>query len=346
MSALQEAFSHSPQEREQPPKRVIFAFTGQGSQYPGMSELVCSFSGAAKEVYKTADELLGPRFNGRTLSEVCKEGPAELLRQTWVTQPALFTTSVAMFEALKEKFGDQLRHLAPVFMGHSAGEYAALVAADVLNFSNALALIAMRGKLMHEAGEERPGSMAAILGGNEAVIEGICLGKNTQNEPVAIANYNAPGQHVISGDPEKVKQVGEAAIASGAARVVALNISLAAHSPFMQKAAEKFGEFAEKFPFRDATTPIYPNSTAEPTTSGRLLQNLLPKQLTLPVWWYKSVLASGAAALIELGPGAVLANLTDKIDIGVEGISFDRMLAQWKKTGELLLPAKLQKAVV
>lgn len=261
----------------------------------------------AAAIFGAADEILGFDF-----TRILREGPLDVLTETKNAQPAILTHSVALHTVLGERLG-------PVSMaaGHSLGEFSAHVAAGTLSFEDALGAVRLRGELMHRAGEERPGTMAAILGlGEEGVVE-LCREASDGQGTVVAANFNAPGQVVISGDPEAVGRALSAAKEAGAKRTIPLNVSGAFHSPLMAPAEEGLREHLEGITFHDPAFPVVANVTAEPVSSGDEARELLVRQLTAPVRWAESVrrmVAAGVERTVELGPGRVLCGLARRID--------------------------------
>ncbi len=264
----------------------------------------------ARALFQQANGILG--FD---LSGLIFRGPEGTLGETINTQPAIFTTSTACWAVLRAQGLPN-----PAFVaGHSLGEYTALVAAEALPFPEALLLVRERGRLMKEAGERRPGGMAAILGLDEATVEEICA-----QEEVAVANYNCPGQVVISGAREALERALQTALARGAQRVVPLAVSIAAHSPLMASIAEAFARCLASMSFQRAHIPILANLTAQPIASPQELNEELSHQLTSPVQWTESVrrmIGEGVNTFLEVGPGEVLKGLIKRIDQEVRAVS-------------------------
>lgn len=257
----------------------------------------------ARELFEQANHILGFR-----ISDVMFSGSAEDLKQTKVTQPAIFLHSVILARRLAHEF-------APAMVaGHSLGEFSALVAAGALSFEEGLILVNIRAKAMQKACEAEPSTMAAILGLDDATIESICM----EIEDVVVpANYNSPGQLVISGSVKGVEIACERLKAAGAKRALILQVGGAFHSPLMQPAAEELRVAIESSKFSIPRCPIYQNVTAKPTTDPATIASNLIAQLTAPVRWYQSVqnmIADGAREFIELGPGTVLAGLVKKVN--------------------------------
>lgn len=278
-------------------------FPGQGSQSVGMAKGHFEQNPRVKEMLNLADEMLG-----YSLTEIMFNGPAEKLMQTQYTQPAIFLHSVSLFETLDIK--------PDVTAGHSLGEFSALVVADVLDFKEALELVALRGKLMQEAGEIHPGSMAAIIGMDDDVVDEICEeATKVINKPVVAANYNCPGQLVISGDTDAVEKAVELAKDRGCRIAKMLPVSGAFHSPLMEPVLVGLKEKVNDIEFNDAKFPIYSNYTAKPTTVASELKENILQQLTNPVRWtdtLKNMADDGVNDFIEVGPGKVLQGLVKR----------------------------------
>ena len=279
-------------------------FPGQGAQKPGMGKDIYELSSAAKKVFDTADEVLG-----RNISDLCFNGSEEDLTKTINSQPCILTVSLALYEALKERCNINISASA----GHSLGEYAALYAANVLDLKTVLKLIQKRALLMNEAAEKTNGAMAAVIGlDNETVIN---LTKNMTN--VYVANYNSPGQVVITGDKEQINNNIEKFKKAGAKRVLPLAVSGAFHSPLMQKAADEFVNYVNEFNFNDANFNVYTNVDAKAETSGKIFKSKLPKQISSSVMWTQTInnmAQENITNYIEIGPGKVLTNLNKKIN--------------------------------
>ena len=286
-------------------KKVAYVFPGQGAQTVGMGKDLYDSFDSVKTLFKQADEAVG-----FPLSKIFFEGPEEELRKTSNAQPALVAVSIACLRAAQEVGGKNLP--APAFMaGHSLGEYTALAAANVLDFSTVVFLAKERGRLMYEAGMKTPGSMMAIIGLDETILAEVCKETNT-----VIANINSPGQLVISGATENIAKAGEMAKAKGAARALSLQVSGAFHSPLMQPAVDGMTQILAKVTFKDPTVPIIANVTAKPLTSGNQIREELLKQLCSSVQWQRSVefmTGQGVGKFIEIGPGKVLAGLIKRI---------------------------------
>lgn len=288
-----------------------YIFPGQGSQFPGMAVELYESHPEARRLMDQADEILG-----FSLTEVMFHGTAEDLKQTKVTQPAIFVHSVAAARCIPDFKPDMVA-------GHSLGEFSALAAAGALSFEDALKLVSIRANAMQKACEMTPGTMAAILALPAEAIEEICA--QTSGIVVA-ANYNCDGQIVISGERAAVEAACEACRAAGARRALPLPVGGAFHSPLMQPAQTELAEGIEKARFSTPVCPVYQNVTALPTTDPDMIKRNLLTQLTSPVRWTQTVrnmLADGASHFIETGPGKVLQGLTAKIadrSITIEGI--------------------------
>jgi len=287
---------------------LAFIFPGQGSQYVGMGQDVYEVYPVARAVFDEADGVLG-----FPLSALCFTGPKEVLDDTINTQPAIFVTSVALWRVIEPWLSD-----GAFFAGHSLGEYSALVAAEGLDFAAGLRLVRERGRLMKAAGERSRGGMAAILGLDAPTVERICdQAREVTSGVVQAANYNSPGQIVISGDEGSLAEAMARAKAAGARRVVRLAVSIAAHSPLMSWAVAPFRRAVEAVPFRAPNTPVVGNVAAKPLTSAGDIVSELVQQLTAPVRWTESIqwmIAQGVDTFVEVGPGKVLTGLVRRID--------------------------------
>jgi [acyl-carrier-protein] S-malonyltransferase len=285
---------------------TAWVFPGQGSQSVGMCRDLYDDVKSARVIFEQADQALGI-----PLSKLCFEGPEEELRQTINAQPALVTAGYACLEAARELNGSKLA--APTFTaGHSLGEYTALAAAGVVDFSTAVRLARERGRLMHEAGQKRAGTMAAIIGLDEVKLAEVC-----QQSDTVMANINSPGQIVISGPTENVTKAMELASAAGASRTIQLQVSGAFHSSLMQPAAEGLTKYIDTTTFSTPVIPIIGNVTALPLTTVDDVKAELKKQLLNPVQWVRSieyVVQQGVTTFIEIGPGRVLAGLIKRIN--------------------------------
>jgi [acyl-carrier-protein] S-malonyltransferase len=294
--------------------KLAFLFPGQGSQTVGMGRTLAQETPAAREAFEIADEVLGPLEGGRTLSRLCWEGPEEELKKTLNAQPALLAHSVAALRVMESR-----GHRPAIAAGHSLGEYSACVAAGALDFADALRLVRRRGELMHGAGTERPGTMAAILGLDVAQVDLACAEARGAGLEVVAANYNAPGQIVISGDVAAVERACEIAREKGAKRAIMLPVSGAFHSALMEPAAAKLAEAIDAVTVRDPIGPIVSNVEAREIRTADAVRAALKRQLTHPVLWESSMrhlLAWKPDFIVELGAGRVLGGLLKTLDPG------------------------------
>jgi [acyl-carrier-protein] S-malonyltransferase len=277
-------------------------FPGQGSQYIGMGKDHYDANSDARELFDRADAILG-----FSLSSICFEGPEDELRQTANTQPAIFLHSMVVATLTP--------HISPAMVaGHSLGEYSALVAAGALSFADGLRLVRLRGELMQSAGEKNPGTMAAVVGLTEDVLNDICREASAEGI-VQPANFNSPGQVVISGSLTGVRKAMDLAKAKGAKLVKELVVSGAFHSPLMQSAADGLQAALDRAPLSNARIPVYANVTAEPVTAAHDIRDLLLRQLTSPVRWehcVRNMARDGARRFVELGPSKVLQGLVKR----------------------------------
>ncbi|CAA9541022.1 MAG: Malonyl CoA-acyl carrier protein transacylase [uncultured Thermomicrobiales bacterium] len=310
--------------REELGDRLAFVFPGQGSQAVGMGRVLSESSSAARETLREADEVLGI-----PLSRLLFEGPAAELDDTFNAQPALLTVSVASLRALHERADAEGVPLTPlVVAGHSLGQFSALVGAGVIDFSDALHLVRERGRLMKEAGERRPGGMAAVIGLDDERLAEIC--REAASEGIInVANLNCPGQTVISGEVAALERAMDLAKAAGARRVARLPVSIAAHSPLMQDVSPRLTDRIDALPFREPTIPVVGNVSGEPITSVAGLREELAYHVERPVQWTTSIQAMvglGATTFVELEPGQVLAGLIKRIDRAVTTIGAGALL--------------------
>jgi len=293
---------------------TAFLFPGQGSQQVGMAAALAAHYPIAKATFAEADELLG-----FALSSLCFEGPEAMLTDTLNAQPALLTASVATLRVLAEALGAGAAPTATTAFvaGHSMGEYSALVAAGSLSFADGLLLVRERGRVMKLAGEQQPGLMAAILGLDEQVVATICAEASQDGKIAQVANDNCPGQVVISGDRAGMEAAMAALSAAGARKVVPLAVSIAAHSPLMQPAADALQAAIAATPIAPPTVPVIANTSAQPLTTADAIRAELAAQLTGSVRWTASMqfaLQAGVTRFVEIGPGDVLTSLIKRID--------------------------------
>jgi [acyl-carrier-protein] S-malonyltransferase len=280
-----------------------FVFPGQGAQFSGMGKDLYESSEKARERFEEARQILG--FD---IASIMFEGTDEELKQTAVTQPAIFLHSVILAECLGESFAPEM------VAGHSLGEFSALVAAGSLSFADGLRLVSARANAMQKACELESSTMAAVLGLENDVVERIC---NDTEGVVVAANYNCPGQLVISGEVLAVEKACEALSEAGARRALILPVGGAFHSPLMEPAREELAAAIAEADIQAPRCPIYQNVSAEPTTDPALIREQLVAQLTAPVRWtqtMEAMIADGASEVTEVGPGKVLQGLFKKVD--------------------------------
>ena len=283
-----------------------YVFPGQGAQFVGMGKDLYDNDPQAREMFEKANEVLGFR-----ITDLMFNGTEEDLKQTKVTQPAIFLHSVILAKSLGDEFKPDM------VAGHSLGEFSALVASGALSFEEGLKLVSARAQAMQKACELRPSTMAAVLALPDEKVEALCA---EVDDIVAPANYNCPGQVVISGTIEGIDAACEKMLANGAKRALKLKVGGAFHSPLMAPAQEELAEAIEAADFHQPICPIYQNVDGKPHTDPAEIKATLIKQLTAPVRWTQDVeamVADGADEFIELGPGAVLQGLVKKIAKGV-----------------------------
>ena len=287
-----------------------YIFPGQGAQFSGMGLDLYENSPLAQDLFEKANDILG-----FSITDVMFEGSAEDLKETKVTQPAIFLHSVILAKTLGDNFKPDM------VAGHSLGEFSALVAAGALTFEDGLRLVSQRALAMQKACEIQPSTMAAVLGLDDDVVEKICA---TTEGVVVAANYNCPGQLVISGEVDAVNTACEALKAEGARRALVLPVGGAFHSPMMEPAREELAAAIENTSFSKPNCPIYQNVTASAVTDENKIKANLISQLTAPVRWTQSVqqmIADGATHFTEVGPGKVLQGLVKKINSEAETAS-------------------------
>ena len=290
-----------------------FVFPGQGAQFVGMGKDLYENNPLAKEMFEKANEILGFR-----ITDLMFAGTDEDLRQTKVTQPAIFLHSVILAKTLGDQFKPDMT------AGHSLGEFSALVAAGALNFEDGLKLVYARAMAMQKACEAAPSTMAAIVGLDDATIENVCTEINTENNVVVPANYNCPGQLVISGNVEAVKAACEKLKEAGAKRALLLPVGGAFHSPLMQPAKDELQAAIEATTFNTPKCAVYQNVDAQAHTDAEEIKANLIAQLTASVRWTQEVqnmIAAGATDFTECGPGKVLQGMIGKIAKGNDAVT-------------------------
>lgn len=289
-----------------------FVFPGQGAQFPGMGKDLYESSQIAKNLFSKANQIL--KFD---IKDIMFEGSAEDLKQTKATQPAVFLHSVILARTLGDSFHPDM------VAGHSLGEFSALVAAGSLSFEDGLRLVYHRALAMQKACELNPSTMAAVLGLPDEKVENVC--SEIKDEVVVAANYNCPGQIVISGTLKGIEEACERLLAEGAKRALKLNVGGAFHSPLMEPAREDLAKAIRTTNFKEPVCPVYQNVSTLAETDPERIKAHLMSQLTAPVRWTQSVknmIAAGATSFTEVGPGRVLQGLIKKIDasVSVKGI--------------------------
>lgn len=304
---------------EQLGDEIALVFPGQGSQTVGMGTALSEASPAARETLREADDELG-----FALSRLLVEGPATELDDTFNAQPAILAVSIASLRALEERATAEDVRIAPlVVAGHSLGQFSALVAADVIDFRDALRLVRERGRLMKEAGTKRPGGMAAVIGLDDERLVEICREAETAGI-INVANANCPGQTVISGEVAALERAMELAKAAGARRVARLPVSIASHSPLMADVSRQLGELIGGIELRDPSVPVVGNVSGAPVTTAEGVRSELAHHVERPVNWTASVRAMidlGVTTFVELEPGQVLSGLIKRIDRNVRTAS-------------------------
>ncbi len=302
---------------------AAFVFPGQGSQIVGMGRDLHHASPTARKTIDEADDVLGAK-----LSTLAFEGPVEDLNDTFNAQPAILAVSVAALRALDERTGQNGAAVTPIVTaGHSLGQFTALVAAGSLPFAETLNLVRERGRLMAEAGRERPGGMAAVLGLDEPTLAAVCAEASSRGI-INVANANCPGQIVISGEVEALERAMELAKAAGAKRVARLPVSIASHSPLMEDVSRTLKTLTDALVFQEPAFPIVGNASGKPITTVAGIRSELEHHVERPVNWTGSVqemAALGAATYVELGPGTVLAGLIKRIDRSGKTVSMSEL---------------------
>jgi [acyl-carrier-protein] S-malonyltransferase len=292
--------------------KKAYVFPGQGSQFPGMGKQLYESNSAAKTLFENANDILGFR-----ITDTMFNGAEEELKQTRITQPAIFLHSVVLALTID--------HFKPEMVaGHSLGEFSALVANKTLKFEDALVLVYKRAMAMQHACESNPGTMAAILNLSDEVVSAICMQVSAEGHVVVPANYNCPGQLVISGSIEGVNIACEKLKAAGAKRALLLPVGGAFHSPLMEPARVELEKAITATTFYEPVCPVYQNVNAVAISNASDIQKNLVAQLTAPVKWTQSVqqmVSDGATQFIEVGPGKVLQGLVKKINATAEAIS-------------------------
>ncbi|MCF7833200.1 MAG: ACP S-malonyltransferase [Candidatus Marinimicrobia bacterium] len=314
--------------------KTVFIFPGQGSQSVGMGKDLYEHSRLAKDLYEKANDVLG-----YDLTTLCFEGPEDKLKLTENTQPAILTTSIALLKLFQQRSNIQPSYVA----GHSLGEYSALVCAGALSFEDAVLSVHKRGQYMQSAVPVGVGTMAAIVRTTEDVVRELCDQVNRNGHVVVNANINCPGQYVISGHTEAVKDVMKLA-KEKRAMGIPLAVSAPFHSPLMQKAADELENWLEDIKFNDLDIPLINNADVEILTSGKEAKKSLIKQMQAPVRWEASMrklIDMGVDTFIEIGPGKVLTGMLKRINREVKGINVFDLESMEEAVGILHRPASL-----
>ena len=299
-----------------------YVFPGQGSQSVGMGQALAAASPAAAAVFATADSALG-----EPISQLAFDGPADVLDRTENAQPALLATSIAYLEALRERWtADGAEPTVPAFAaGHSMGQYSALVAADVISLADGVRIVRERGRLMQASGSGRDGAMAAVIGLADNRLPEL-VDRARRHGVFGVANRNAPGQVVVSGERSAIEASTEIARDLGARKVIVLPVSVAAHSPLMAEAADGMRRALAEVRFRDPSVPLLANVDAHPITTGDEARAELVEHLTAGVDWVAAVermTAGGVTTFIEVGPGRVLTGLIKRIAPDADALALD-----------------------
>jgi [acyl-carrier-protein] S-malonyltransferase len=300
---------------------VAFVFPGQGSQTVGMGRDLAAASPAAAAVFAAADAALG-----EPLSALAWDGPGDVLDRTENAQPALLATSLAYLGAVRERWATAGIEVEPAYAaGHSMGQYSALVAAGAISLADGLRLVRERGRRMQASGAGRDGAMAALIGLDDARLPEL-IASAAAHGIVNVANHNAPGQVVVSGERAAIDALPELAKALGARKTIVLPVSVAAHSPLMAEAASAMAEVLASIAFRDPHPPLLANADARPLTSADACRAELVEHLTTGVDWVRAVermAADGVTTFVEVGPGRVLSGLIRRIAPGAEAVPLD-----------------------
>jgi len=298
-------------------KKIAYVFPGQGSQYVGMAKDFYHNYSCAKDVFQCANKIL--KYD---VAKLCFEGPIENLSATENCQPAILTASIACLAVLDKLLK---RESVSSVAGHSLGEYSALVAASALDLESVLLLVKKRGLFIQEASQQHPGTMAAIIGLDAKQVKNICK-SSSKYGIVQIANYNCPGQIVISGEHKVVDKAIEEAISTGARKTIKLAVSGPFHSCLMQSAEEKLYDELQNYNIKNANLPIYANISAKPITQSSDIKEALYKQITGSVLWedsIKNMISAGIRTFIEVGPKRVLSGLISRIDKNIQVINLN-----------------------
>ena len=305
--------------------KLAFMFPGQGSQRVGMGQDLAEEYDVVAQTFAESNDILDIE-----VQELCFSGPEDKLTETSNTQPAILTTSIAFYRLLQEE------GITPdVVAGHSLGEYAALVAAGVLDFAQGLKLVRKRGELMSQADPEGKGTMAAVIGLNGSEVEEVC-DQGSEYGIVEPANYNCPGQIVVSGEKKAVEKTTELAKEAGAKKAVVLNVSGPFHSSLMESAGEKLADYLADLKFQEPEIPVVPNVNAEPTTDPAEIKAALIKQMSGAVRWEESIqylIDDDVETFVEVGPNRVLKGFMRRIDRSVTALNVrnQRSLQKTKK---------------